>query len=302
MSNQRTEQFLKAIDGVVDRQTIKRIGDINRLDSVQKKRADIGSTFKNEIAAIEKICHQELVYLDECYGTDNALKNALTGYRNALRGIDKDHPAIFFLRLTKERSQRIRQEYNSQVSTRQRNIRIIESPEDYILFAESLLTNTSYIDRLLALAALTGRRTSELLCTAKFKPLEEFAVLFEGQLKTKGRDDVRPYEIPLLSDSTTIIEALERLQSEKPELWENPTLAKNRTGKPITQKMRKLFPEFLGENPIGRDLRRAYGAISWHFADKKHEITKQKYISDILGHGVDDNLTGGSYMDYIVKD
>lgn len=256
----------------------------------------------DDTKTLETVCADEMKYLREVYTTGNSLKTALTTYRNALRDIVDDHVALGYMKLSKDESLKLKLEYNKLISDRQRNIRAIDNVDEYLLFAESLLASTSYVTQLLGLAALTGRRTSELLCTAEFEPIDDFSVMFKGQLKSKGRGDVKPYPIPLLAPASVVIPALERLQSGRPELKGNPTLAKNRTGKPISQKMKKLFPKFLGDNPQGRDLRRAYGAIAFHMSDRENEITKQKFISDVLGHGVDDNLTGGSYMDFIVVD
>jgi len=248
------------------------------------------------------VCARLQEFLRNKHTTLNAVKAGFTPFRNAVSAIDKNHAALFYMGLSANEYDVIKKDERHKVSTRQRNLRTIDNVEDYIIFAESLLQNTSYIDNLLGLAALTGRRTGELLCTAEFEAIDDFNVMFTGQLKTKGRTDIKPYAIPLLSTVDVVIPALKRLQSGRTELKGNPTLAKNRTGKPISQKMKKLFPKFLGDNAQGRDLRRAYGAIAFYNSDRENEITKQKFISDVLGHSADDVSTGGSYMDFIVVD
>jgi hypothetical protein len=248
----------------------------------------------------EAASRAEMEYLAQAYSTPGSVKKALSAYRNALRAIDAEHVALKYMRQSKADSTELKRDYAATVSTRQRNVRVISDVDGYLIYAESLLAATSYIDRLLALAALTGRRTSELLCSAQLEAAGDYAAVFTGQLKAKGRE-TEPYIIPLLTDYTTIADALERLQAGQRDLWGNPEKAGNRTHKAISTRIKALrFAHFLGDGVIGRDLRRAYGAIAFAVSGLEGTITQQKYVSDVLGHGFDDNVTGGSYMDFVV--
>ena len=253
-----------------------------------------------ESGDLETVCADEMKFLRDHYSTINSVKAALTPYRNALRLIDVKHPALALMRQSPQELAEAKRAYNRDVSNRQRSIRKITDVDGYLTMAESMLSATHYIDRLLGLAALTGRRTSELLCTAQLERVNDYEAIFTGQLKTKGRES-DAYPIPLLSDFDTINSALIALQREQKDLRGDPTKAKNRTGKAISVRMRRdYFTKYLGADLIGRDLRRAYAAIAFAVSGLEGEITSQKYASDILGHGADDNTTGGAYMDFIV--
>lgn len=249
----------------------------------------------------EAASRAEMEYLVQTYSTAGSVKKALSAYRNALRAIDAEHVALQYMCQSKAESTEIKRAYAAAVSDRQRNVRAIRDVDGYLVYAESLLAATSYIDRLLALAALTGRRTSELLCSARFEPVAgDYEAMFHGQLKTKDRD-AAPYVIPLLTDYQTVVDALERLQAGQRDLWGKPEKAGNRTHKAISTRIKALrFGDYLGDGVIGRDLRRAYGAIAFAISGLEGTITQQKYVSDILGHGFDDIVTGGSYMDFVV--
>ena len=250
---------------------------------------------------LEAACEAELDYLYNHYSTLGSVKKELSGYRNALRELDPKHPALKLMRLTADESSEVKRRHAAVVAARQRHVHAIRNVDLYLSYCESLLANSSYIDRLLGLAALTGRRTSELLCTARLDPTDdEFEAVFHGQLKTKEREDA-PYAIPLLTDFATINKALLILQAQQRDLWGQPEKAGRRTHKPISTRVKALdFPLYLGEGVVGRDLRRAYAAIAFSLSGRQDEITQQRYTSDVLGHGADDNSTGASYMDYVV--
>ena len=256
------------------------------------------------------ICRKEMDYLRTFRTTDGSLKTALSEYKQALRAVDEHHPAIKYLHRSKEVAAQYRDSQNEKLSIRQHNVRTVSDPDAFKIKCEWLLREVSYIDHLLGLAGLTGRRTSELMCTAKMTPVDYGHVMFEGQLKTRKGEPRPPYIIPVLTDSTVVVEALEKLQAGKPELWGNPKKTVDRTSKAISAKVNKHFIDLLtipvelpgikGKRLEGRDLRRAYAAIAFHESDKGGTITKQRYISDILGHGENDMGTGASYMDFII--
>lgn len=67
------------------------------------------------------------------------------------------------------------------------------------------LTKTTFDDVVPALLLATGRRSVEILKTAKFTPISEYKVFFEGQVKKVG--EVK-YEIDLLAPADLCIKAL----------------------------------------------------------------------------------------------
>ena len=86
----------------------------------------------------------------------------------------------------------------------------------YLEKSVALLRSSSYLDLIIALSALTGRRTAEIATSAEFKCLDASTILFNGQLKVKGKLDVGPYEIPTLHDAQDIVNHLAILRKAKP--------------------------------------------------------------------------------------
>ncbi len=156
-----------------------------------------------------------------------------------------------------------------------------------------------------ALFLVTGRRLSEVFCTAQFAPTDDpYKVVFSGQLKTKGRDGGdQPYEIPTLVLSELVINALAWLR-EKDKVEETPEKAHKRFSRQIvnytdvwnglyvideapeetSDKWEKLTPHLC---------RAIYGQV---MATRKPKTMKEEaYMASILGHGIDDVNTVQSY-------
>lgn len=264
--------------------------------------------------AVQKIANQEYRYLCDSYDVLSSKRYAFTQYRKAVKSTfptDDDPIAqicLKTLRPSQDEATRYRQHQNEQVANEQRNLRPIRDVDGHITTCEDLLNGKSYYDLILGLAGLTGRRVSEIAITSRFDLRTEMTVWFQGQLKTRGVTD-RPegYEIPTLTYAETVVAALARLREWKPELVApaNATIEKqvalskrfhNRASTELCKRCRKTF----GALKV-KDLRPVYGELAYLFADDP-TIAKKRYMSDILGHGLNDNATGESYLDFYIAD
>jgi hypothetical protein len=129
----------------------------------------------------------------------------------------KKYDFVRILKLDREEMFTINEKYKDKIQNEQSNLKLIKNPQGLIDKAISLLSSKSYIDRVLGIAALTGRRVAEIGCTAEFIPFNKNMVVFKGQLKTKDRLH-SDYKIPLLTTSESIITCLKnmRLDIAKP--------------------------------------------------------------------------------------
>lgn len=161
---------------------------------------------------IEVLCLSELTYLRSELAL-TSVKRAVTRYRNAFKEISDTHPCLNFFKLTRDEQASIKGATRSQVYADHTNLRPID-PDELILKACELLKSESYLNLALGLMLLTGRRSTEILKTAEMTVVSEDIVIFAGQLKTKGSDhaQILPYEIPVLTDSQTVINALAKLR------------------------------------------------------------------------------------------
>ncbi len=88
---------------------------------------------------------------------------------------------------------------------------LLDDPDAIVQRAARLLASQRWEDITVGLAAVTGRRLTELLKTAVFHPMSAYTVQFEGQLKQKA-ELLAPYEIPTLVEADLVIEAWRRLR------------------------------------------------------------------------------------------
>ena len=256
----------------------------------------------------------EIEYLNNSCGTTASLKAYYTKYRNYLKNKISPNQNIstqsllgFLLSKFKlNKTQQIEFRYNQaiEVSNAQKNLRKLYNIEQYINTAQRLMNAVSVYDRILSLCALTGRRSAEIACTAQFSPLEDDkAALFTGQLKTKDRDGIQPYEIPLLYEYNSIVKVLSSIREQKPQFINQPSLFNSTASKNIGARAKKHFVDTVEGNIQVKDLRSIYTHISYHnYCNSSPNdfvnISQNAYFAKILGHSEEDVVTCGSYIDF----
>ncbi len=109
-----------------------------------------------------------------------------------------------------------------QDSTAARNeaIQFIDNPDLIVGKAVELLGSPEWSDICAGLAVLTGRRSSELLSTARFAKASQWSVSFTGALKRRGEVQELCFEIPTLTTADRVLKALAKVRSELPDATE----------------------------------------------------------------------------------
>ena len=207
------------------------------------------------------------------------------------------------LKLTPEQQKVFVSLKNADIKHDKSNLRLIYDVDAYKNKNLQLLDSPYFIDNVLGLAGLTGRRVAEIGCTAKFKKVDDRTVIFKGQLKIKERKDTLPYEIPLLADFEIINKSLNKIRILKPKYIDNMGLFHNSCSKTISVKAKEIYQGLFEGTPKAKDLRAIYSTICFHEFNKKPEnkhIDRDVYYSQILGHGNEDIYTCGSYIDFYI--
>ncbi len=212
----------------------------------------------------------------------------------------KKYNAVRNLRLTKDETNTININYKAKIKKEQSNLKLIKNPQGIIDKAISLLSSKSYINRVLALASLTGRRVAEIGCTAEFIPFNKNTVIFKGQLKTKGKD-CNDYKIPLLTTTEPIISCLKGLRLDMPQYINNPAIFHSNCSKELSLRVKKHFSDFVEDDITAKDLRAIYATIACAKYKKDSRKTAQCYYSEILGHSENDLNTCNSYFDFYLE-
>jgi hypothetical protein len=256
----------------------------------------------------------ENAYLNREYATIASLKNGFTAYRNYLKAnisINKKlsrkpllETILNELRLTPEQQTSFNQVKHIDIKANKSNLREIYNIDAYLKVASGLLDSKSYLDNILGLCALTGRRVAEIGCTAEFKYIDKQVLEFAGQLKTKERLDVAPYQIPTLFNATKLMQALAKIREVKKQFIDEPELFHNATSKDLSVRVKKHFSGLFEGEPKVKDLRAIYALISFTNFSKvatNKRVDRDVYFSSILGHSKDDITTCGSYVDFFIN-
>lgn len=234
---------------------------------------------------------------------DTTVRGYLTAYRKAVTlEFGETTHLLKYLRLPKAKGQRIKSKYQAEIQSRTENNELTPIPNhlELINFACSLLESESYLKVALGLMLVAGRRSIEILKTAKFTtvPRKSFEVVFEGQAKLKDKIEV-PYTIPILAPAKAVIKALEYIREQKKEFATLTDKELNKKcGNSLNKTCKRLFELWLGGECSPHDLRKAYAAICYHNTNKKNSF--RGFASKILGHNSDSDLTTETYFKYTI--
>lgn len=272
-----------------------------------------------DVFELNLYCTKEIEYLNDACGSVGSLKRYYTIYRNYFKQNISEYtyidnkPLLDYLlsifKLNAEQRKIFETFKNVERAQSQSNLRKIYDVDNYIKTSIELLESNSIYERIIALCALTGRRSAEIGCTARFFKTEiDDVVLFDGQLKVKDRGDVKPYKIPVLCDSSKIITCLKTIREDKPEYINKAETFNSKTSKELSLRVKKHLDEFVQDTIRVKDLRAIYATIAYDNYCKKH-FSKDEYIttsmngyfSQILGHGINDVVTSISYQDFCIK-
>ena len=249
-------------------------------------------------ADIQTLCQSELSYLRSELAL-SSFRRAATRYRIAIKEVSENHPALKFFKLTKDEQTTIKAVSKTQVYTDHTNLRPID-PDELILKACELLDSVSYLSLALGLMLLTGRRSTEVLKTAVMSFSSDDTVIFCGQLKTKGSENAQTtaYEIPVLTDSQTVLHALIRLRELKDFTDLTNDQVHSRCNKSLNEYSKKHFAKLIPDVKV-KDLRASYATVCEHFY-RPQTMTQTAYFAQILGHSKEDLTTAQSYQDFYI--
>lgn len=277
----------------------------NFYDAIQKYK-----TLKD----LNKRIDIEVEYLNKSCGSVASLKRYFTMYRNYLKS--KIQPSqqigsklLLNLLLSKftlntEQQQTFKNNHVLEVSQAQKNLRKIYDVQRFIDTGVNLLSSISVYDKILGLCALTGRRPAEIGCTAILKPMvDKYFALFEGQLKAKDRDNIELYVIPLLGEYKAINDTLQSIRKQKPQFIDKPLLFNGIASKELGIRVKKHFKDIVEGNIQVKNLRAIYATIAYdNYCQSSSAgyitVSMNSYFSKVLGHGENDVVTCGSYIDF----
>ncbi len=175
------------------------------------------------------------------------------------------------------------------------------------------------------LAMASGRRSTEIMRTAKFLPgTSENLVVFSGQLKTKNRrlfEDLKPYEIPVIVDRDLFLEGFKVLRAfcrtehvsyvnnsgerVTEKLLSGPidnTLKNDAVHTKYTKALNSRISLVLGSGEFTFKDSRAIAAQIAFTECNPERLTSKLFLGDYLGHAKAKNTSYEYYDGYIIDD
>ena len=191
--------------------------------------------------------------------------------------------------------QKIERKYTQKIAKQAKAQIEINDYPTMIATAVDLLSSARLVEVAVGLAFLTGRRISEILCTAKFADSNEpNKIHFVGQLKKRAENG--RYKIYTLCEFPKISSALKFIRSKVGVI--STTDANRKYIKGCNQVTYKHFSKHLG-NCSTHDLRKAYATIIAH-QYKPKSMTMNAFLSENLGHESTDLSTANVYQKYFI--
>jgi hypothetical protein len=317
MKTTRIDEFLAKLAKIKCSVTLQQLTDLysQKNPAQMEKKLKSISRFNKQLNRIEKLCNEEMAYLLRNL-KPTTVSSTITQYRRALKSFDADHAAIFYFKMPKDFYASIKSDYVEKRTTESRNkIGFKRSQiEPYVEKLIWLCQQDSYSLVALGICGLTGRRPSEVLTTAIFRPAIECkycdnSLIFSGQLKTKDCESARDnYEIPVLCDDEKIvIDALAKLRTLKdfssleiPPEKRLSQVVNSITAKTLNESAKRHLSGFLGNEVKPYNLRALYVTI---MADRYfvNSDTVSEFFSELLGHSKDDKDSQLSYQDFYLE-
>lgn len=273
---------------------------------------------------IKSLCEKEIALLEEGYPQQTISSDILTLYRKVIRdaitvgdlpltdsnshiiqwtkrntgtsGVSQEHYALTHLKYDQSIYQRLRNQTTIANNERQDDLQPVPL-ERYLNTATELLKSNDERDLAIAIAALTGRRHTEVATQGNFE-LTNYPYLLHFQGQQKKKDGFPSYEILTLVPAKELLEAIARFRGLSPIQAitgaddEDPAVKTLNTR--INRQVRKHFensdivPVLQGFKTVSiHRLRGVYGAIAVHFfcPQGQHE---HRFLQHYLGHILDE--------------
>ena len=201
----------------------------------------------------------------------------------------ENHFSLEHINFSTEQWTQLNNAKQESVAERNESVQFLEKPDSIVNTAVQLLEKPGWADIAAGLAVLTGRRSSELLSTAKFTKKSQWSVTFTGALKRRGELQELSFEIPTLTTADRVIAALQKLRHELPEATKLSAATVNeRFGRAVQDScdlnFANLVPKREGKDNLYTHLFRAVYATIATFWYCPPSVNETEFKAAIQGH------------------
>lgn len=205
------------------------------------------------------------------------------------QNLGTDHFSLDYIKFTTAEYTQLNNQKQDAVGERNEAIQLIDDPDAIVSKAVELLDSPEWSEVCAGLAVLTGRRSSELLSTAKFEKASKWSVMFTGALKRRGELQELSFEIPTLTTADRVVKALEKVRSQLPDATELSAESVNRKyGQAVIRAcdkhFKRLVPSREGKDNLYTHLFRAVYATIGAFWYCPPQMNETEFKAAIQGH------------------
>jgi len=234
---------------------------------------------------------------------------ALTKLLNNNPAVDPEKAIGFkkrWLDLVRPTTTEINKTYSEAVADQHRHLEDVKTSE-ILNFIESTLVaaNTGkplyWVAVAFALIGATGRRPCEIMSKeSTYDYVDTRLILFDGQAKTKSREDVCAYTIPTLVDAELCLGGLRWLEAQNKRGDFKHAEVNSKYSRVFSTQIPKSVRERLSKTGLHRpyEFRHFYACyLNEIFNQCKDRpcVSSRAFLSRILGHGANDISTSSSY-------
>lgn len=230
--------------------------------------------------------------------TPESQKNYRSNIVQAIKTIDKNHPAIELVKLSQGEYSRLNDSQALKVADRDATFISPEQCEALVSHSRKLIKSAEWATVAAGLAVLTGRRISEIL-VGDFKPCDNWSLIFSGLAKKRDKTTSQiELEIPVLAPASEVLSAIDKLQRYlgKTDVFtechgdaqQARKIANSRWAKSVCKECKKQFPDYAPKRSDRKELfthqfRALYTVIAVHWFCPP-TVLEHRYKAEIQGH------------------
>jgi hypothetical protein len=203
--------------------------------------------------------------------------------------LGENHFCLDYIKFSTEEYIELNNLKQGRVELKNEQIQFLDDPDAIVGKASALLDSPEWSEIAAALSVLTGRRSSEILSTARFSPCSYWSVTFTGALKRGGETQVLSFEIPTLAPAALVCQALDRVRKQLPDAANlTPEQVKSRFGAAVIAQCDRHFHELVpcreGKDNLYTHLFRAVYATIATFWFCPPRVNDVEFKAAIQGH------------------
>jgi Telomere resolvase len=203
--------------------------------------------------------------------------------------LGEEHFCLDLIRFTTAEYTQINQLKQERVQERNEAVQFLDNPDAIVSQAVHMLESPEWAMVAAGLSLLTGRRSSELLSTARFELVSKWSIKFTGALKRRQEIQTLQFEIPTLTTAERVCIALAKIRQALPESAQLSTaMVNSRYGQAVIRACNQGFAELIPRRE-GRDslythlFRSIYATIAtfWYCPPR---VNATEFKAAIQGH------------------